>query len=77
MEAPREIYIHEASAQELSEPKLKQYHVKYIRADLPMTWEDIRDIRELLRQYHKETLDLPEQTFYEIVAKKYNELKNK
>ena len=26
---------------------------------------------------HKETLDLPEQTFYEIVANKYNESKNK
>lgn len=36
MKAPKEIYVHEVSAQELSEPKLNEYHIKYIRADIAL-----------------------------------------
>ena len=65
MEAPKEIYVHEVSAQELSEPKLNEYHIKYIRADLTeLTVEDIGIIHgflldglnytEVLRRFNKQ-----------------------
>lgn len=36
--APDKIYLHEASAPELAEPALKQYHVEYIRKDALLEW---------------------------------------
>lgn len=47
MEAPDKIYIHEASAHELSEPVLKEYHIEYIRKDALLEWLD----KELDRLY--------------------------
>ena len=38
MEAPDKIYIHEASAHELAEPVLKEYHIEYIRKDTLLEW---------------------------------------
>lgn len=38
MEAPDKIYIHEASAPELAEPVLKEYHIEYIRKDALLEW---------------------------------------
>lgn len=38
MKAPDKIYIHEASAPELAEPVLKEYHIEYIRKDMLIEW---------------------------------------
>lgn len=38
MEAPDKIYVHEASAPELAEPALKEYHVEYIRKEALLEW---------------------------------------
>lgn len=38
MKAPDKIYIHEASAPELAEPVLKEYHIEYIRKDTLIEW---------------------------------------
>ena len=38
MKAPDKIYVHEASAPELAEPALKEYHVEYIRKDALLEW---------------------------------------
>ena len=38
MKAPDKIYIHEASAPELAEPVLKEYHIVYIRKDALLEW---------------------------------------
>lgn len=35
---PDKIYIHEASAPELAEPALKEYHIEYIRKDALLEW---------------------------------------
>ena len=36
--APDKIYVHEASAPELAEPVLKEYHIEYIRKDSLLEW---------------------------------------
>jgi len=38
MNAPDKIYVHEASAPELAEPVLKEYHIEYIRKDALLEW---------------------------------------
>lgn len=38
MKAPDKIYIHEASAPELAEPVLKEYHIEYIRKGALLEW---------------------------------------
>ena len=76
MEAPKEIYVHEVSAQELSEPKLNEYHIKYIRADLAEpTVDDIAIIINIfLKQWipNKPEADL---AFHEEILEKYKKLK--
>ncbi len=51
MGVPKEIYVHEVSAQELSTPKFEKYHVKYVRADLvELDWVDVSIMDEILHE---------------------------
>ena len=81
MEIPKEIYVHEASAPELSWPKLNEYHVKYIRADLAeLTWEDVRRLECLIDDVHREYKDnvpVPEREAYEEVLRRFYKEKDK
>lgn len=46
MEAPDKIYVHEASAPELAEPALKEYHIEYIRKGALL--ELAKEIKEIM-----------------------------
>ena len=48
MNAPDKIYVHEASAPELAEPVLKEYHIEYIRKDALLEWaKELKEIMSL------------------------------
>lgn len=57
MEAPDKIYIHEASAHELSEPVLKEYHIEYIRKDALLEW---------LKELKAQSLKLREEVYGDV-----------
>ena len=79
MNAPKEIYVHEVSAQELSEPKLNEYHVKYVRADLAkLDWVDVSIMDEILHEVLEQEKIHIEQgpaSYYEEVLRRFNEYK--
>lgn len=57
MEAPDKIYIHEASAHELAEPVLKEYHIEYIRKDALLEW---------LKELKAQSLKLREEVYGDV-----------
>lgn len=50
MKAPDKIYIHEASAPELAEPVLKEYHIEYIRKEALLEW-----VRKEMKEWSSES----------------------
>lgn len=80
MKAPKEIYVHEVSAQELSEPKLNEYHIKYIRADIAeLTWEDMSRIDEIIHdvRFDFRNKTITSQEYYEEALRRFNKEKKK
>ena len=80
MKAPKEIYVHELSAQELSEPPLGSYHIKYIRADLaePLI-EEYNNALNIAKAWYRSDMSTPDERrvalaiFGDIVREPINE----